>query len=569
MSIIEQFYDYLESKTDFDILNYNIEDETLTKEDNEFIQMENIAFFDLSIFNSRKESDSKLIAYYEKRINVVHNVFLLARYAHILYLLTHQHCWCSMALQHYKHIIAESFNIEDKAHLVSSLIKYLIQFSIEQKSLREDIKGNVIQYLRTGNKTLLIFLDDILTKKYEKYIKISEVQFLPERCYDFAVKEREYIICKRLSEFGLYYATKDSKKYKELISKFYELLGDNEELAIKKFDDNPKNISIPHLNQNVYKQMMEYYQRSGNTNKFNYASRLYDENKNNFKYINITYKIPQNANVTQYLRSHFDTIKNMSPMTIFYYLSVGDPFVFMEEKRLIEGASKINTHRLFKNVIRDINQNEKDVVDDVDYYKALLYQTTINNNLKYISEIILRSVDAGKLLYQELEKYFMNYTYFGTKLRIERDKYTLEYTWLEHLDYALKELFLQFSNIINNQPYDVRLPIDILSIKFEGILRDVIFLSGGSITKVNDKGNTTTSLLDILFQKEDALLKAGFDINDMNLFKFVLTDKGLNIRNNVAHCFYKPQDYTFDKALLVFLCIMRLTKFKKCEFCNN
>ncbi len=176
--------------------------------------------------------------------------------------------------------------------------------------------------------------------------------------------------------------------------------------------------------------------------------------------------------------------------------------------------------------------------------------------------VIVRSVEAGKLSYQELEKYLINYTYFGTKLRIERDTYILEYTWLEHIDYALKELFNQFSNIIDKQKYDVRLPIDILSIKFEGILRDIIFLSDGSITKVNEKGNTTASLLEILFLKEDSLIKAGFDINDMNLFKYVWTDKGLNIRNNVAHCFYKPQDYSFDKAILVFLCIMRLTKFK-------
>ena len=562
MSIIKQLYDYLERKTDFDILNFNIEGETISQEDNDIIQMENIAFFDLSVFNDKRASDSILIAYYEKRINVVHNVFLLARYSHVLYLLTHQPNWCSMALQHYKHIIAESFNIEDRAHLVSSLIQYLIQFSIEQKRLRDDIKSNVIQYLSTGNKMLLLYLDEILTKKYEKFIKISEVQFLPKRCYDFAVIENEYIICKRLSEFGLYYATKDSKKFKELVLKFYELLGDNEEREIKKYDNKSGNIIIPHLNQAVYKQMMEYYQKSGSKNKLNYASRLYDENKHNLKYINITYKVPQDVKVTQYLRTHFDNIKNMSSMTIFYYLSIGDPFVFMEEKRLIECVNKIKTQSLYNNVIRDLNQNEKNVVDDLEFNKTLLYQTTINNQLKYMSEIIVRSVEAGKLSYQELEKYLINYTYFGTKLRIERDTYILEYTWLEHIDYALKELFNQFSNIIDTQKYDVRLPIDILSIKFEGILRDIIFLSDGSITKVNEKGNTTASLLEILFQKEDSLIKAGFDINDMNLFKYVLTDKGLNIRNNVAHCFYKPQDYSFDKAILVFLCIMRLTKFK-------
>lgn len=52
-----------------------------------------------------------------------------------------------------------------------------------------------------------------------------------------------------------------------------------------------------------------------------------------------------------------------------------------------------------------------------------------------------------------------------------------------------------------------------------------------------------------------------FRIEDIEFFEYVFTAKGRNIRNNVAHAFYIPQDYGMIEAMLVFLCILRLTMF--------
>ena len=46
----------------------------------------------------------------------------------------------------------------------------------------------------------------------------------------------------------------------------------------------------------------------------------------------------------------------------------------------------------------------------------------------------------------------------------------------------------------------------------------------------------------------------------MLLFKQTFTNDGYNIRNNVAHGMYIPQEYTSTKALLVFVSILRLAK---------
>ena len=54
-----------------------------------------------------------------------------------------------------------------------------------------------------------------------------------------------------------------------------------------------------------------------------------------------------------------------------------------------------------------------------------------------------------------------------------------------------------------------------------------------------------------------------FTEEDRNLFYYTFTNKGLNIRNYVAHGFYMPQDYSTYNAILVFLCVLRLVRFEK------
>ena len=96
--------------------------------------------------------------------------------------------------------------------------------------------------------------------------------------------------------------------------------------------------------------------------------------------------------------------------------------------------------------------------------------------------------------------------------------------------------------------------------RFEGILRTIVADQGGKTINIERNGNTKEALLDSLL-REPCLLNV-FAEEDIEFFEYVLTSKGLNIRNNVAHAFYIPQDYGMTYATLVFLCILRLAKFR-------
>ena len=64
-------------------------------------------------------------------------------------------------------------------------------------------------------------------------------------------------------------------------------------------------------------------------------------------------------------------------------------------------------------------------------------------------------------------------------------------------------------------------------------------------------------------------MKEAFRAEDIEFFEYVFTAKGHNIRNNVAHAFYIPQDYGIMQATLVLLCVLRLTTFRLKEIQNG
>ena len=128
------------------------------------------------------------------------------------------------------------------------------------------------------------------------------------------------------------------------------------------------------------------------------------------------------------------------------------------------------------------------------------------------------------------------------------------------IDYGVEALIKQYNRFLQKKPTDWRFPVDILSIRFEGILRDMVGIYGGCVTKVGRDNSTSQALLDDLL-REPCLLQV-FRKEDIEFFEYVFTAKGYNIRNNVAHAFYIPKDYGMIEATLVFLCILRLTMFR-------
>ena len=100
---------------------------------------------------------------------------------------------------------------------------------------------------------------------------------------------------------------------------------------------------------------------------------------------------------------------------------------------------------------------------------------------------------------------------------------------------------------------------DSLTLKIEGLFRSFSERINVSTSKGKKKGMQEALAHDII---NNEIIKQYFDENDMLLFEYVFSNEGgLNMRNNIAHCFYSENEYHHDKMLLLIAVLLRLGKY--------
>ena len=57
-------------------------------------------------------------------------------------------------------------------------------------------------------------------------------------------------------------------------------------------------------------------------------------------------------------------------------------------------------------------------------------------------------------------------------------------------------------------------------------------------------------------------LKNSFDPEDLLFFRYVYTNFGLNLRNNIGHGFFRAYHYSPHHGYLILLSILRLAKYE-------
>lgn len=137
-------------------------------------------------------------------------------------------------------------------------------------------------------------------------------------------------------------------------------------------------------------------------------------------------------------------------------------------------------------------------------------------------------------------------------------------SYYELVEKGLKHLFYQFKKIVSGYTPDFTLSIDSLCPKIERILREMLHSVNARILKVDANSATPKKekmiLLDQLLNAPE--IKSFMTDEDINYFRYVLTNDGQNIRNDSAHGLYSPFFYKSDdgaiSAFMVFVAIIRL-----------
>ncbi|WP_419801597.1 DUF4209 domain-containing protein [Mucilaginibacter sp.] len=503
--------------------------------------------------------------YLNERINETQNHLLKAKYNHFLYCLTTHNKFGNQAIEEYQknlELYLGNPNQEDVSLNFQEALDIIIHLTKSTNHKKEEFKKQIHNYLKDHqicNRIKTYIISSILKSDLFKGT-IIELDYISKLCIDLAKNEIKHRFVEMNLQLGLDIAKK-LQQNSEIQKAINELLGDNEYKNIRQYDGKPESIIIPHQNRKTYKNIIQYYKNATNIVKHDKAVLEYNENKKNCKLLKFSAKIGNSDEKKRIYEELFFSIINSSTKNILYQLILGNNLMFIPDEYLEKYAEENKNnfmYQYFKLNRIDINNNEKDV-EIKEHLKFEAYSLYLSNTLYFYYDVIMTSFECKKLSYNKVAKELSINLFFGQELIITRNDQNLSYTWFSMLDIGLKSFFEQLKLVLRNKQPDWRFSIDFLSLKFEGVLRDIVDLTGGIITKTDKNGNTTELILEDLLRSDS--LKEVFNKDDLNLFQHTLTNKGYNIRNNVAHSFYIPQDYTWCKAVLVFLCVLRLAKY--------
>lgn len=183
-------------------------------------------------------------------------------------------------------------------------------------------------------------------------------------------------------------------------------------------------------------------------------------------------------------------------------------------------------------------------------------------------ELFKAAIKSGKLTYTSTISY-LERTWLNEPIERNYNGGIKTVIPLDTIKPGIKRIFEEFNNAIEDEHYnnDFVTVIDSLTLKIEGILRFFIERLGIP-TFASRRTKTGNVIMEKLFDDIIADLQStpekqiGFEEDHRTLIKYVMSEKiGWNLRNEVAHSLLQIEDYTPDKAIVLFCLILKLSKY--------
>lgn len=182
--------------------------------------------------------------------------------------------------------------------------------------------------------------------------------------------------------------------------------------------------------------------------------------------------------------------------------------------------------------------------------------------MPYLHSILYTGIASGKLTYKNLMIHLIKNTWMGKpNFKYDLDGNEHERTWISLLAPSLLEFFSQTRASVSSKYYQPSyvLSVDSLTLKIEGLFRDFCQRVNIPTSRNKQKGMQEINLSNIL---EDGLLEEYFNEDDLLFFNYVFSSEGgINLRNNVAHCFYDYDDYDLNQMLILIAVLLRIGKY--------
>lgn len=518
-----------------------------------------VSYPDLNAFTQEE------INYINLRANESSHPFLISRYSHLLWLIKKHNSFAENAINNYsllaKLYFENSLKGKNLYHKFSSVIECYHLISVTIKYKVEECKAVILKWidnkeLPTGWKDNLLDIiidspvfrrDDILglTEKMVSLIRTSDLEY--------HIKETFLNSCLRLSQ-------KEGVPTIEI----FNLLGDNQMTLVEEGERDESGMIL----MSAYHSAAHYYRMASNLTKYNQILDLYTKQKEKLQLGLFQYEFPpeQVQQMNEQENLIIDKILSNTEIDPLWFLVHNNQILINETDLTAEASERMEGSflSLVTTTVYDLNNNPRELKDKdekLEHQKFQSYSIKLQVTvISLIEKLLYKAVRTGRHNRESIMAFF-NKTWLSNELReFSGGGPVITFSWMQLLGPGLHEILSQLETQILDKKYQPNflLGIDSLTIKIEAVIRDLARLAGMSVTKIKEYEAVEMNLEDLLNDKE---VQSLFKEEDILLWKYLLTNKGWNYRNNIAHSFYRPSDYNRQKAILLLFVVFRLCKY--------
>ncbi|MBS1624081.1 MAG: DUF4209 domain-containing protein [Bacteroidetes bacterium] len=210
-----------------------------------------------------------------------------------------------------------------------------------------------------------------------------------------------------------------------------------------------------------------------------------------------------------------------------------------------------------KNISRNKDGDEK----DRNFYATYQWQISMKV-LPYLHYTLASGIKSGHLTFENFIRYIAANTWMGKPfVRTDLGGEPEEINWIPLISPAIYEYFIQVQAWDSSKYYKPSfvLCIDSLTLKMEGLFRNFCERIAIPVSVGRSKSMQEAYIHNLL---EHPTIKKYFNDDDLLFFNYLFASShGMNLRNNVAHCFYNIDEYHPDKMLLLIAALLRIGKY--------
>lgn len=173
----------------------------------------------------------------------------------------------------------------------------------------------------------------------------------------------------------------------------------------------------------------------------------------------------------------------------------------------------------------------------------------------FMNKVIIDAYLRKKFDSSEFINFLSNSTWFSTTMKYYTSEgQEIKFNWMELIRPSIELLFEILHSTMtgdNESQSKLILIIDSLSVKFEGLFRQILHYNNLPTTKRVRKESQEMTLEDFI---NDEYICKTFHKNELTFLKYLLTRQGLNLRNNISHTYFKTnRDYHWRQLLYILL----------------